>query len=74
MSSNNLRYRPLTELEMESIERMFYGPFEKDWKVNGFVDNYEKTISMRLNIPIGVIRSYLEKVHELRLKLAHQFN
>ena len=64
----------LTNEEKELIYRMVFGKYEKEWFVDGVVDNRDSTIARRLNKPltcvsrhIGVIvRNHFRKVDEKR--------
>lgn len=52
----------LNNEEKELIYRMIFGEYEKEWFVNGVVDNKDSTIAKRMNLSIGVVSTYTSKI------------
>ena len=50
----------LSDEEREVIWRMFFGPYKDEWKDgNGIVQNSDRDIAERLNIPITVVAQFI---------------
>lgn len=73
--SKKPEFRYLTEIEKEAIEKMFFGPFEPQWKDSmGRVDNRDQTIADRLSLPFSAVSLYITKAYNYRKKLKLPIN
>ena len=52
----------LTETEQELIHRMIFGSFEKEWFVNGVLDNRDAVIAKRISRPTAMVGSFISKI------------
>jgi len=61
----------LTLTQNQTIEKMFYGPYEGSWySPNGRVENSDEAIALRLDIPSHVVSRVIDGCikHRIRRK------